>query len=52
MITRDQALALIYEENKPRYNSLKWYLDIIGLDYESTIKKINKIPSLIKEIDD
>ncbi|MCD4832947.1 MAG: hypothetical protein K8R31_04065 [Bacteroidales bacterium] len=44
MITREKALELIYEENKPRYNSLKWYLEIIGLDYESTIKRINSIP--------
>jgi len=46
MLTRDQAIDLIYEENKPRYNSLKWYLDIIGMDYESTINKINSIPKL------
>jgi len=46
MITREKALELIYEENKPRYNSLKWYLEIIGLDYENTIKQINKIPQL------
>ena len=43
MITREEGLELIYEENKPRYNSLKWYLEIIGLDYESTIKRINAI---------
>ncbi len=46
MITREKALELIYEENKPRYNSLKWYLEIIGLDYESTINRINNIPHL------
>jgi glutamine---fructose-6-phosphate transaminase (isomerizing) len=46
MITRDEALKLIYEENKPRYNSLKWYLKIIGLDYESTIKRINSMPRM------
>jgi len=46
MITREQALKLIYEENKPRYNSIKWYLEIIGLDYENTLSKINNIPSL------
>lgn len=46
MITREEALKLVYEENKPRYNSLKWYLEIIGLDYVSTIKQINEIPSL------
>jgi len=43
MITREKALELIYEENKPRYNSLKWYLEIVGLDFESTIRKINLI---------
>ena len=48
MITRQRALELIYDENKPRYNSLKWYLEILGLDFESTIKRINSIPSLIK----
>lgn len=46
MITREEALKLVYEENKPRYNSLKWYLEIIGLNYVSTIKQINEIPSL------
>ena len=47
MISRDEALEMIYMENQPRYNSLKWYLEIIGLDFESTIKKINEIPSLL-----
>ena len=28
-------------ENKPRYNSIKWYLEIIGLDFNETIKIIN-----------
>jgi len=46
MISRERALELIYEENMPRYNSLKWYLEIIGLNYESTIKRINEIPRL------
>jgi len=43
MITREQGLALIYDENKPRYNSLKWYTEIIGLDFENTIKTINSM---------
>ena len=43
MISREEGLKLIYEENKPRYNSLKWYLEIIGMDFESTIKRINEI---------
>ncbi len=46
MITRDDGLRLINEENKPRYESLRWYLEIIGMDYENVINKINKIPKL------
>jgi hypothetical protein len=49
MITRERALDFIYEENKPRYNSIKWYLEIIGLDYDSTIKQINSINRLYNE---
>ena len=40
-ITRDKALNLIKEENKPRYENLKWFLDILNLDFEETIKRIN-----------
>lgn len=43
MISRERALELVYDENKPRYNSLKWYLEIIGLDFREVIKIVNKI---------
>ena len=46
MISRDEAIKLVYKENMPRYNSLKWYLEIIGLDFIETIKTINKIKRL------
>ena len=46
MISREKALALVYDENKPRYNSLKWYMEIIGLDFVDVIKIVNKIPRL------
>ncbi|MFD2568099.1 hypothetical protein [Pseudotenacibaculum haliotis] len=46
MITREEALSKIYEENQPRYNSLKWYLEIIGLDFKGTIETINKMKKL------
>ncbi len=45
-ISREKALEKIYSENKPRYNSIKWYLDIIGLDFEETIRTINNIKRL------
>jgi glutamine---fructose-6-phosphate transaminase (isomerizing) len=46
MIDRNTALTLVNEENIPRYESIKWYLEIIGLDYEPIIKIINKISKL------
>ncbi len=45
-LTREEALTLVEEENTPRYQNIKWYLDIIGMDYESTIRTVNGIPKL------
>lgn len=44
MLTREKGLQLVMEENRPRYPSIKWYTDILGLDFESTVKAINAIP--------
>jgi hypothetical protein len=41
-LTRDEALELIKEENKPRYQSIKWFLDVIDLDFKETIERINE----------
>ena len=41
-ITRVEALRLVEEENLPRYQNIRWYLDVIGIDYEETIKIINR----------
>ena len=49
MITRDEAIKLVLKENMPRYNSLKWYLEIIGLDFIETIKTINKMKKSINK---
>ena len=46
MLTREKALEFVNEENRPRYDSIKWYLDTINLDFESTIQRINQIPKL------
>lgn len=45
-IQRDKALQLVKSENKPRYQTIKWYLDAIGLDFCDTISHINNIPRL------
>jgi glutamine---fructose-6-phosphate transaminase (isomerizing) len=49
MITRDEALSLVEVENQPRYESIQWYLDSIGIDFEDAILTINKIPKLYRK---
>jgi glutamine---fructose-6-phosphate transaminase (isomerizing) len=46
MISREKALELVEKENRPRYNSLKWYLEIIGLDFAQVVRSITEIPQL------
>lgn len=45
-ISRDKALELVTDENKPRYQNIRWYLDVLDFDFKDTIKIINKIPKL------
>jgi hypothetical protein len=46
MLGREEALRLVEEENQPRYPSLKWYTEIVNLDFASTMKRICEIPKL------
>ncbi len=48
-LTRDKALKLVKDENRPRYQNIRWYLDTLGLDFEEVIYIINSIPKLYKE---
>jgi hypothetical protein len=45
-ITREEALVLVEDENRPRYPNIKWYLDAIGMDFDRVIPVINAIPKL------
>jgi hypothetical protein len=45
-ISRSDAMEMIEKENRPRYQNIRWYLDTLGLDFESTIKVVNSIPKL------
>ena len=47
-LTRDQALELIAVENQPRYESIKWYLDAVGLGFKEVIECINRITKSYK----
>jgi len=43
MMDREAALEAVLEENRPRYQSLVWYLETIGLDFNDTISRINEL---------
>jgi hypothetical protein len=49
MIDRNSALEIVNNENIPRYETLRWYLDIIGLDFKKVITSINSIPKLYRK---
>jgi glucosamine--fructose-6-phosphate aminotransferase (isomerizing) len=45
-LSRERALELVQDENRPRYPNIKWYLDAVGLDFREVIKVVNAIPPL------
>ena len=45
-LTREQAMTMVREENGPRYQNIKWYLDVLGLDFKEVISTVNRIPKL------
>lgn len=45
-LTREEALELVTEENAPRYPNMKWYLDVLGMDFKEVVSVINAIPKL------
>jgi hypothetical protein len=48
-LTREEALRLVEDENTPRYPNLKWYLDVVGVDFKYAIETINRTPRLYKQ---
>ncbi|MBU1164124.1 hypothetical protein KKA15_01005 [Patescibacteria group bacterium] len=46
MITREQALNFIKDDNRPRYDSFKWYTDQISIDTVKAINIINSAPKI------
>jgi len=46
MITREEGLAHVLRENRPRFESMMWYFETIGVDMERALKVINAIPRL------
>jgi hypothetical protein len=45
-LTRTEALDLVREENAPRYQNIKWYLDALGFDFPDVVSTVNRIPRM------
>jgi glutamine---fructose-6-phosphate transaminase (isomerizing) len=48
-ITREFAMDSIMTENRPRWRSIKEYLQLINMDFDDTIRVIDRIPKLYSE---
>ena len=46
VMDRETALKLSRRDNQPRFDSIKWYCDAVGLDIERTLARIQQIPKL------
>ncbi|MFM1807051.1 MAG: hypothetical protein RL212_1310 [Pseudomonadota bacterium] len=46
LISRDQALSLLKEENKPRYAAMQEYANRVGFSLDEALVVINNIPKL------
>jgi hypothetical protein len=46
LLNRERALELVRTENHPRFESIKWYCDTIGIPFEATIDRVRSIPHL------
>ena len=46
MLTREKALEYVYRDNAPRYESMKWYFDVVGLNMEEVLEKTAAIPTI------
>ncbi len=45
-ISRNEALELVRNENRPRYQNIRWYLDTLGMNFNEVITVVNSIPKI------
>jgi len=45
-ITREKALEAVLVENRPRAQTLRWYLETIGLDFNTVVRRVNELDTL------
>ncbi|MDD3876170.1 MAG: hypothetical protein PHT69_06085 [Bacteroidales bacterium] len=46
IMDRATALELVHKENKPRYEALRWYFDVVGLDGDMVLSKVDKMEKM------
>lgn len=46
MLSREDALAFVQRDNQPRYESIEWYCNLIGIDFYQAINTINRAKKL------
>ncbi len=46
VLTREKAASLIEEENRPRWQSIREYTQLIGVDFDEVIRVIDRMPKL------
>lgn len=44
MLDRASALRTVHEENRPRYETIQWYCDVVGIDMNAALNIINQAP--------
>jgi glucosamine--fructose-6-phosphate aminotransferase (isomerizing) len=47
-LSREEALKLVEDENRPRYENIRWYLDTLNFNFIDTIKIVNGIQKIYK----
>lgn len=46
LISREEALKLVFEENKPRYEDLKWYFDMLSMNGSNVLSVVDNVKKL------
>lgn len=49
VMSREKALKLSMEDNQPRYESMRWYCDTIGIDLNQALEIIHQAPKLYQD---
>ena len=46
VLDRKEAFEIVMEENRPRYESLKWYFDLLNMDGSAVLDAVDKMSKL------